>query len=272
VTSVLARADAAGSLPTLGGMARPDGVVIVSERFWALATTEGVLREGEMPVVRGALGRAPLLRGLVKLASSLSPMFRTGGVTRARERWLLGAAIIATFTLVLLPRPVASVGEITLTAVLLGWMLRGRTLFLHGAEHRAISAAEQRHLSETWHGRARPSRFAARCGTNFAVLVLPVAAGLDHLSPHSAAAYAPIVIALLALALTMELWRVIQKGGRWIRPLLLPGLALQRLTTREPRLEETRVALIALASVVRRELEIAIDPRVISAARRESAA
>jgi Protein of unknown function (DUF1385) len=253
-------------------MARPDGVVIVSERFWAHATTGGVLREGEMPVVRGSLARVPLLRGLVKLASALSPILRTDGVARARERWLLGAALIATFTLVLLPHLVALVGEITLTAVLLGWMLRGRTLFLHGAEHRAITAAEQRHLSETWHGRARPSRFAARCGTNFAALVLPVAAVLDHLSPRSAASYAPILVALLALALTMELWRLIQRGGSWLRPLLLPGLALQRLTTREPRLEETRVALIALASVVRREFEVAIDPPVVAAARRERAA
>jgi uncharacterized protein YqhQ len=102
--------------------------------------------------------------------------------------------------------------------------------------------------------------------------VVPVAAVLDHLSPRSAAAYAPIVVSLLALALTMELWRLIQQGGSWMRPLLLPGLALQRLTTREPRLEETRVALIALASVVRRELEVAIDPRVVAATRRESAA
>jgi hypothetical protein len=271
VASVLARADAAGALPTLGGMARPDGVVIVSERFWALATTEGVLREGEMPVVRGVLGRVPLLRGLMKLASAVSPLLRSNGVARAREQWLLVAAVIATFTLVVLPHLLASLGEVVLTAFLVGWMLRGRTLFLHGAEHRAISAAEQRHLSDTWHGRARPSRFAARCGTNFATLVLPVAAVLDHLSPHSAAAYAPIVVVLLALALTMEVWRLIQQGGRWTRPLLLPGLALQRLTTREPRLEETRVALIALASVVRREFEVAIDPRVVSATR-ESAA
>lgn len=253
-------------------MARPDGVVIVSERFWAFATTGGVLREGEMPVATGFLRRIPLLRGLVKLASALSPLFRADGVARTRERWLLGAALIATFSLVLLPHLVAAVGEVALTALLLGWMLRGRTLFLHGAEHRAISAAEQRHLSATWHGHAHPSRFAARCGTNFAALVLPVAAVLDHLSPHSVAPYAPIVAALLALALTMELWRLIQQGGSRMRPLLFPGLALQRLTTREPRLDETRVALTALASVVRRELEVAIDPRVVSAAREESAA
>jgi uncharacterized protein YqhQ len=41
---------------------------------------------------------------------------------------------------------------------------------------------------------------------------------------------------------------------RVARVFLLPGLALQRLTTREPDLAETRIALTAVASVVRREL------------------
>jgi len=39
-----------------------------------------------------------------------------------------------------------------------------------------------------------------------------------------------------------------------VRVLLVPGLALQRLTTREPSLEETRVALTAVAAVLEREL------------------
>ena len=37
------------SLPRLGGMARPNGVVIVSERYWAFAGIDGSLREGRMP-------------------------------------------------------------------------------------------------------------------------------------------------------------------------------------------------------------------------------
>jgi uncharacterized protein YqhQ len=41
---------------------------------------------------------------------------------------------------------------------------------------------------------------------------------------------------------------------RVARVVLLPGLALQRLTTREPELAEARVALTALAAVLRREL------------------
>jgi uncharacterized protein YqhQ len=53
----------------------------------------------------------------------------------------------------------------------------------------------------------------------------------------------------------MELWQAIQVSGhRLFRPFLLPGLGLQRLTTREPSLAETRVALVAVASVLRREL------------------
>jgi uncharacterized protein YqhQ len=51
----------------------------------------------------------------------------------------------------------------------------------------------------------------------------------------------------------MELWLLVQGSRRVARIVLLPGLALQRLTTREPRLDETRVALTALAAVLRRE-------------------
>ena len=44
--AILARADATAALPRLGGMARPNGVVIVSERYWAFAGKDGSLREG----------------------------------------------------------------------------------------------------------------------------------------------------------------------------------------------------------------------------------
>lgn len=239
-------------------MARPEGVVIVSEHFWALATSTGELREGEMPSAPRRLRRVPLLRGLAKLASALSPLFRSTGIARPYERWVLGAALILTFVFPLVPIPsrAASLGEVVLTVGLVCWMMRGRTLFLHGAEHRAIAAAEQRQLSDTWNGYAKPTRFAARCGTNFAALVLPAAVLLNHFAPRSTASYAPLAVTVLALALTMELWRYIQSGRRWTRVLLLPGFAVQRVTTREPRLDETQVALTALASVVRRELAL----------------
>jgi uncharacterized protein YqhQ len=57
------------------------------------------------------------------------------------------------------------------------------------------------------------------------------------------------------LALSMDLWRAVQgPTHRAARILLLPGLALQRLTTRELSLAETRLALTVVASVLQREL------------------
>ncbi len=250
---VLAAADRCDALPRLGGMARPDGVVIVSERFWAFAGRDGTLRGGRMPKPRGE--RIPLLRGLTKLAAALSPLFRRGGVTGRRERRILAGVLIAPLGFVFLPPLVAWPAWGALTALLLLWLFRGGTLRLHGAEHRAIAAAEERRLEATWDGHARPSRFSLRCGTNFAALVVPVTLLADTVWPFGAALYTPLLITVASLALTMELWRVVQSSAsRAARTLLLPGLALQRLTTREPSLAETQVALAAVASVLRREL------------------
>lgn len=248
----LARADGEAKLPRLGGMARPDGVVVVSERFWAFAGTDGSLREGAMSSAPRPLRRIPLLRGLLRLGSAISPLVRRRGVVRARERWFLIGAIGASFAFFLLPGRTELFAGLLLSAVMLVWLLRGRTLRLHGAEHRAIRAAEDRSLVQTWSGALRPSRFAARCGTNFAALVLPVATTFDRLLWPLPA----VAVALLSLGLTMELWTAIEgRTHRIARAFLIPGLLLQRLTTREPSLDETHVALRAAASVLRRELD-----------------
>jgi uncharacterized protein YqhQ len=237
-------------------MARANGVVIVSERYWAFAGTDGTLTEGDLSVPDGGLGRMPLLRGLVKLSASLAPLFRGRGVASRRERVILVAAIVAPFLFFLVPERVSLFAGLALTAGLLLWLLRGRTLHLHGAEHRAIAAVEERRLAATWAGETRPSRFAARCGTNFAALALPVTLVAERLWPlPTSALVTPLAVVLVSLALTMELWRIVQGSSRRAaRVLLLPGLGLQRLTTREPSLAETQLALRATASVLRREL------------------
>jgi Protein of unknown function (DUF1385) len=250
---VLVDADSLTRLPRPGGMARPDGVVIVSERFWAFAGTDGTLREGEMPRLRAQ--RVPLLRGLGKLAAAVSPMFRKRGVAGRREKRLFAAVLVAPLGFVFLPNAAAWVAWGLVTVALLAWLFRGGTLRLHGAEHRAIGAAEERRLAPAWEGSARPSRFSLRCGTNFAALAIPVTVLADAFWPFAAALYTPLLISVLSLALTMEVWRVVQASGtRLARAVLLPGLALQRLTTREPSLAETQVALTAVAAVLRREL------------------
>jgi uncharacterized protein YqhQ len=255
VVSVLRKAEQAGELPRLGGMARADGVVIASERFWAFARRDGTVSEGSMPSPPRFVRRVPLLRGLVRLGLALAPLFGGTGVARRRERLLLGVALLAPLSLILLPAAARLPLTIATAVVLLLWLLRGRTLYLHGAEHRAIAAAEEGSLLATWGGLVKPTRFSPRCGTNFAALVIPVSLAADQVWPLSAAVYTPFAVTLLSLALTMELWQLVQASRyRVARAFLLPGLALQRLTTREPSDEETRIALTAVASVLQREI------------------
>src|SRR3954451_22724966 len=252
---LLKRADAALALPRLGGMARPNGVVIVSERRWAFAGVDGSLREGTMPHPPEFLQRLPLARGLVRLWASLAPVLRPGGVAPSKERWLILAAVVAPLGLAFVGGRWSTIGGIVLSLALLFTILRGRALQLHGAEHRAIAAVEERRLVSTWAGAARPSRFSARCGTNFAALALPVTFFADRALPVAPAFWTPAVVLVLSLALTMELWRMVQKSShRFWHAFLVPGLALQRLTTREPTLEETQVALRAVAAVLQHEL------------------
>jgi Protein of unknown function (DUF1385) len=247
--------DGAARLPRLGGMARPDGVVVVSERFWAFACVDGTVREGSMPQPPRLLQRVPLARGLIRLGLALAPLLSSRGAAGLRERLLVVAALVLPLGFVVLPSGWQAPAGIAAALVILATLLRGRALALHGAEHRAIAAVEQRRLEATWDGRARPSRFSPRCGTNFAAIALPTAFVGQELWPLAPALWTPVVVASLSLALSMELWRLVQAAQRGpLRILLVPGLALQRLTTREPRPHETRVALTAVAAVLRREL------------------
>jgi uncharacterized protein YqhQ len=253
VLAILQKADASPSLPRLGGMARAGGVAILSERHWAYSRVDGEVTDGETPQPPTFLTRVPLVRGLVRLGVSLAPLFRRGGAAGSRERFVLLAALLAPLPLVAAPAPARTPVAAALTLALIFWMLRGRTLRLHGAEHRAIAAAEERTLVDTWHDRARPSRFSPRCGTNFAALLLPVSTALDRFWILPTTWLTPVLVTVASLTLTMELWlaaqRLLSSVGRF---LMWPGMLLQRLTTREPRLEDTRVALRAVAEVLSR--------------------
>ena len=140
-----------------------------------------------MPSRRFAAARIPLLRGLMQLAASMAPLARGRGVARPRERLFLLFALLTPLFFVALPSRLELPAGLLTTALLILWLFRGRTLRLHGAEHRAIAAAEARSLETTWAGDARPSRFSPRCGTNFAALAIPVTAVFDRVGaehPH----------------------------------------------------------------------------------------
>ena len=246
VLSVLRKADVAAELPRLGGMARPTGVAIVSERIMCFSRADdGALQLTQVPQARGRAARLPFLRGLVKLFAALVPLFSRGSATRRPEKLLMLGVLAAPLPLALLPSGYRTLALPALTVGLAAWMLRGRTLRLHGAEHRAIAAAESRSLVASWNGDARPSRFSTRCGTNCAALLVPVSTLLDRLWVLPTTALTPVLVTLVSLMVAMEVWLAAQRRARsrFGRLVVAPGLLLQRVTTREPTLADTRVAL-----------------------------
>ena len=197
-------------------MARPDGIMIASERFWAFARADGTVFEGRMPAASTAFRRIPILRGIARLGASMSPLFRGGGVAGKRERIFLTAALLAPCAFVFFSKKTTAtlIAGVVLSVALLAWLLRGRTLYLHGAEHRAIAAAEQGTLAATWRGDTRPVR-GSRCAaertssrSSCLSASLPISSG-----PFAPAIWTPVVVALLTIGVSMELWRVVPGCG-----------------------------------------------------------
>src|SRR5690348_12159405 len=126
VLAVLAVADASPSLPQLGGMARPDGVAIVSEHFWSFSRAgETAVSVRPMPHPRTPLARLPFLRGLVKLGAAIVPLLGRGAAARPRERLLLVAALLAPAPLLAVPAGYRTPALGIVTVALICWMFRG---------------------------------------------------------------------------------------------------------------------------------------------------
>ena len=227
----------------------------MSGRFWAFARRDGGLAMGNVPQLPGLVSRIPVVRGLGRLVLAFVPLLAGSVSHRRGERLLVLGMVTAPLPLALLPSGAQLSAALTLSLLFLVWIMRGRTLFLHGAEHRAIAASEERRLVDTWVGAARPSRYSRRCGTNFAALALSTTVAMYLWVPGAQDAVWSFPLGLVAIGLAMEAWFLIQAApARAATIALTPGLVLQRLTTREPDASETRLALQAVASVLEREL------------------
>lgn len=139
-----------------------------------------------------------------------------------------------------------------------------RVYMYHGAEHKAVNAWEHGVplvVSEV----QRQSRFHPRCGTSFLLVVMVVAVVVFSLlgkPPLFLRIASRVVLVPVIAGLSYEVIR----GGvrsRWLRPLLVPGLWLQRLTTREPDDAQVEVAIRALQSVIAREDERLVERTVV---------
>jgi len=147
------------------------------------------------------------------------------------------------------------------TAIFLGYLLLlsrlrdlRRVFEYHGAEHKTIACYEAgREL--TPHNAAGFSRLHPRCGTSFLLVVMIVA--IFVFAPIGLPAWYWLVLTrVLGIPLIAGIsFEIIKLAARhrdqaWVRVVMAPGLALQRLTTREPDQSQLAVAIAALRAVL----------------------
>ncbi len=129
-----------------------------------------------------------------------------------------------------------------------------RVFEYHGAEHKTISCYEAG-LELTPDNARRFSRLHPRCGTSFMLIVMVVAvvvfAPLGTPAWYWLFASRIVGIPLVAgLAFEVIKWFGRNRTKRWARVLMVPGMKLQLLTTREPDLGQLAVAIAALEAVL----------------------
>jgi len=130
-----------------------------------------------------------------------------------------------------------------------------RILQYHGAEHKTINAHEAGMTLNAANVK-KFSRLHPRCGTSFIFIVLLVSILLFSIMPELGfalrLAYRVLLIPVIG-AISYELLKLSDryKDSRIMRILTIPGLAFQRLTTREPDDDMIEVAVKTVKEVRR---------------------
>jgi len=125
----------------------------------------------------------------------------------------------------------------------------------HGAEHTAINAYESGVELNVENAR-KYSRFHARCGTSFLLIVTLISILFFSIMPSAdylvRLSYRIVLIPVIS-AVSYEILKLSDKyrNSRIMKVLVAPGLALQHLTTRQPDDEMIEVALKAVKEVER---------------------
>jgi len=261
---------------------RPDGEIVVkrdtviplSERFPLV----------KLPLVRGAVALfTSLVIGMKALSfsaneaisegeekSDMSPLAMGGTIAVAL---LFGILLFFILPLFLTKLLVPYIGDSNIVFNLVDGFIRvivfliyvysisrmndiQRVFQYHGAEHKSIFAFEAG-IALTVENVKRFSRLHPRCGTSFLLIVMLVSIVVFSLIPKMWPFYlkagSRVVLLPVIAGLSYELLKLSAKHekSRLVRMLIAPGLALQRLTTREPDEAQIEVAI--------RSLEEALD-------------
>src|SRR3954462_4200013 len=236
--------------------------------------------------------RLPLIRGVVALGESLAIGFKALGISANAQLpedeqeisggvWagtVVVAILLAVGLFFVIPVGLTSLIKDQLNSSFLFWLVEGvlrtgiflgyllllsrlrdlrRVFEYHGAEHKTISCYEAG-LDLTPPNAQRFSRLHPRCGTSFLLVVMIVA--IFVFAPIGLPAWYWLVLTrIVGVPLIAGIsFEIIKFAGRnrrrrWVRTVMWPGLMLQKLTTREPDLDQLAVAIAAMNAVLAME-------------------
>ena len=133
-----------------------------------------------------------------------------------------------------------------------------RQFMYHGAEHKTI-ACHEAELPLTVENVRKQTRFHKRCGTSFIFIVLIVSIFVMCFVPFTVT-WQRIVASLVLLPLVVGVsYECIRLAGNndnaFTRILSAPGLAMQRITTKEPDDSMIEIAIAALTPCIPKDKE-----------------
>ena len=236
--------------------------------------------------------RLPVIRGVVALVESLGVGLRALSISASAQlpeeeqeissgAWFGAVLVSIVFAIGLffvVPVGVTSLIKNQLGSSVLFWLVEGvlrtaiflgyllllsrvrdlrRVFEYHGAEHKVISCYEAD--DELTPARAKLySRLHPRCGTSFLLIVMIMA--IFVFAPIGLPAWWILVLTrilgvplIAGLSFEVIKWAGRNRARRWVQIVMYPGLQLQKLTTREPDLDQLAVSIASLKAVL--ELE-----------------
>jgi uncharacterized protein YqhQ len=234
--------------------------------------------------------RWPVIRGVVALGESLTIGMRALGISANAQLpedeqqeisgglWVgtvIVAVVFAIGLFFVVPVGLTSLIKHQLGSSVLFWAVEGvlrTSIFLgyllllsrlrdlrrvfeyHGAEHKVISCYEAG--DELTPSRAALySRLHPRCGTSFLLVVMIVA--IFVFAPIGLPAWWILLLTrvlgvpvIAGLSFEVIKWAGRNRRRRWVQVIMAPGMQLQKLTTREPDLDQLAVSIAALDAVL----------------------
>ncbi len=252
----------------------PEGIVVRDEPFTSLVRRHRMLN---VPIVRGAVAFVETFVVAIKaLSYSAEAATAEPGASRGKgistlsialtiaAAFLLGFGVFFYLPLVLteltglrdgvlfnLVDGVIRLAFLVLYIVLITrWKEMRRIFEYHGAEHKTIAAFEEHGVATVENTRVYPTMHA-RCSTSFLLLVVVVSVlvfitlGRPDTIGEKLLRFAFIPV-IGGISYELLKFSARPRARRYFAPLVWPGLALQRLTTKQPSDDQVEVAIAAL--------------------------